>query len=561
MLRILLIPALLLVLLASSLVWSGQSKESRADFAYVNRGDNMTLDLNDMSYAQDIRTANALWEGLYRLSPLHPTPIYGAADSVTISPDQRVYTIHIRPNARWSNGDPVLADDFLFAWRRMLESPKEYTYLHFYIKGAKAYEEAFAKYAEAGKDRKPVKPDFSTVGEKRIDDRTIEVTLTDPVPYFPSILAFVPFYPMNEKSMADFKQVDNITGSVSYRAEFTQPPHLVTNGPYRLAEWSFKQKLRMVANEYYWNRDSVKSKVIDQIVAEEPLAAYRLYAQGDVDWIAAVGPELAGSILEKEPSRTDLKVFTGFGTVYYELNCEAKLPDGRDNPMRDTRVRQAMAMAIDKTPLVRDVNKIHPPAANTYVPIGAFANYHSPPGLSHDPDAARRLLADAGYPDGKGFPAISILYASNDSMNADMATVIRRQWFDVLKIKVDGKQEEASQYRHDLHNHVFAVSQAAWGGDYNDPSTFSDKYLSTSENNSADWQDAKYDKYCADAAVEPDPQKRFNLLSQAEDRLLTEVPIIPLYTQVGAYLVHDGVKGLTLNAQQIQMLDLIHVDR
>jgi ABC-type oligopeptide transport system substrate-binding subunit len=265
--------------------------------------------------------------------------------------------------------------------------------------------------------------------------------------------------------------------------------------------------------------------------------------------------------LEKQSSRTDLKVFTGFGTVYYEVNCEPKLPDGRDNPMRDARVRDALAMAIDKTPLVRDVNKIHPPATNTYVPIDAFAGYHSPPGLGHDPEGARRLLADAGYPDGKGFPAISILYSSNDPMNAEMATVIRRQWSDVLKINVDGRQEEASQYRHDLHNHVFAISQAAWGGDYNDPSTFSDKYLSTSENNSADWQDAKYDKLCADAAVEPDPKKRFNLLAQAEDRLLTEAPIIPLYTQVGAYLVHDGVKGLILNAQQIQMFDLIHVDR
>jgi oligopeptide transport system substrate-binding protein len=560
MLRILLIPALLIALLAAAMVWSGQGKQSRADFAYVNRGDNMTLDLNDMSYQQDIRTANALWEGLYRLSPLHPEPIYGAADSVTLSPDHRVYTIHIRQNARWSNGDPVVADDFLFAWRRMLESPKEYTYLHFYIKGAKAYEEAFEKYDAADLKHKPAKPDFSTVGEKKIDDHTLEVTLTDPVPYFPSILAFVPFYPMNEASMKDFREVSPSTGTVSYKAEFTQSPHLVTNGPYRLEEWNFKQKLRMVGNEFYWNKDSVKSKVIDQIVADDPLAAYRLYQQGDVDWIASVGPEIAGSLLEN-PKRTDMKVFTGFGTVFYEVNCEDKLPDGRENPLRDPRVRVALAMAIDKTPLVRDVNKVHPPIATTYVPIGAFANYHSPPGIELNPDGARRLLADAGYPDGKGFPAISVLYSTNDPMNADMATVIRRQWSEVLKINVDGRGEEANQYRHDLHNHVFAISQAAWGGDYNDPSTFSDKYLSTSENNSADWKDAKYDKLCADAAVEADPTRRFNLLSQAEDRLLSEAPIIPLFTQVNAYLLKPDVHGLPLNPQQIQMFDLIQVER
>jgi oligopeptide transport system substrate-binding protein len=568
MLRIALIPLLLLALLGASMIWSGQGHIARADFTFVNRGDVMTLDLNDMSYGQDIRIANGLWEGLYRLSPLHPEPILGAADDVKISPDQRVYTIHIRSNARWSNGDPLRSDDFLFAWRRMLESPKEYTYLHFYIKGAKDYEQAFEAYAMADLAHKPAKPDFADVGEKRIDDRTIQITLTNPVPYFPSILAFVPFYPMHQASMEPFKEVSPITGMVSYRAEFTRPPNLVTNGPYRLAEWLFKRRLRMVANEFYWNKDSVKSKVIDQITAEDPLARYRLYQQGDVDWLADVDGDIAATLLEQKdpkdpakPARPDLKIFTGFGTVFYEINCQPKLPDGRDNPLRDPRVRQALAMAIDKVPIVRDVARLHQPIATTYVPIGAFSNYHSPPGIGYDVAGAKRLLADAGYPDGKGFPAISLLFNTTGSIHADIATIIRRQWSNALGISVDAHGEEANQYRHDLHNHSFAVAEASWSGDYNDPSTFSDKYLSTSENNSAAWADAKYDKLCADAAVEPDPTKRFNLLSQAEDRLLSEAPIIPLYTLVNAYLMHDDVQGLLLNPQQIQMFGLIYVRR
>jgi oligopeptide transport system substrate-binding protein len=559
MLRIAIIPVFLLALLGASLIWSGEGHTTRADFAFVNRGDIMTLDLNDMSYAQDIRIANALWEGLFRLSPLSPTPILGAADSCKISPDQRVYTIHIRPDARWSNGDPLLADDFLFEWRRMLESPKEYTYLHFYIKGAKKYEEAFEKFAMADNGHKPPRPDFATVGEKRIDDHTLEITLTDPVPYFPSLLAFIPFYPMNQASMEPFKEISKETGMVSYNPEFTQAPHLITNGPYRLAQWSFHQRLRMVASDYYWNKANVKSRVIDQISAENTLAAYRLYQQGDVDWLVDVDGEIAAALLQK-PNRTDLHIFTGFGTTFYELNCDPRTPDGKDNPLSDPRVRQALAMTIDREPIVKDVMKINPPAT-TYVPIGAFAGYHAPPGIAYNLEGARQLLTDAGYPNGKGFPRITILYSTTTPSQADIATIIRNQWKKTLNIEVDSRGEEGSQYRPDLHNHNFTVAQAAWGGDYNDPSTFSDKYLSSSENNSADWKDARYDKLCAEAALELNPTRRFNLLSQAEDRLLSEAPIIPLYAQVGAYLFRDSVKGLLINPEQIQMFEMIRVQK
>jgi oligopeptide transport system substrate-binding protein len=556
--RIFLIPVFLLALLAGAMIWSGEGRVQRADFAFVNRGDNMSLDLNDMSYMQDIRIAYALWEGLYTLNPQNLQPILGTADRVKVSPDQRVYTLHIRNDARWSNGDPVRAGDFLFEWRRMLESPKEYSYLHYYIKGAKAYEQAFAEYAKADKDHKPPRPDFATVGEEQLDDQTLRITLTDPVPFFPALLAFPCFFPMHEPSMRPFLVTDPFTGMTSYSPDFTQPPHLISNGQYRLARWDFKRRLRMVANDYYWNRSAVKSRVIDEVHCEEPLAAYRLYQQGDVDWLADVDGEIAAALLNK-PDRTDLHVFTGFGTYFYEINSMPRLQDGSDNPLHDPRVRQALAMTIDKLPIIRDVAKLHQPLATTYIPVGAFPGYRSPPGLGYDVAAARRLLADAGYPGGKGFPSISILY-NTEGNHADIATIVRRQWSDSLGIDVDARGEEGSQYRKDLHNHNFNVSRAGWFGDYNDPSTFTDKYLSSSENNAAGFADAKYDQLCAAAAVETNPTKRFELLSQAEDRLLTQAPIVPLYTQVCAYLFHDNVKGLPLNAQQMQMFETISVD-
>lgn len=557
MLRILLIPALLLGLLGGSLIWSGEGKASRADFAFVNRGAHITLDLNDMSYAQDIRLASALWEGLYTLSPGGAEPVPGAADSMQVSPDHKVYTIHIRTNARWSNGDPLRAGDFLFEWRRMLESPKEYTYLHYYIKGARAYEEAYANYTAADLHHKPPLPDFSTVGEEKLDEQTLRVTLTDPVPFFPSLLAFTCFFPMHEPSMRRFEEVDPVTGMISYNAAFTQPPNLVTNGQYRLAEWQFRRRLRLVANDYYWNKSAVKSRVIDEVQAEDPLAAYRLYQQGDVDWLVSVDGEIADALL-KNPARTDLHIFPAFGTYFYEFNCQPRLSDGSDNPLNDVRVRQALAMTIDKVPIIRDVAKLNRPLATTYIPLRAFPGYHSPPGLAYDVAGARRLLADAGFPGGKGFPRISILY-NTEGIHGDIATVIRRQWADNLGIEVDARGEELSQYKNDLHSHNFVICRAGWYGDYNDPSTFTDKYLSTSENNGAGFADKRYDALCAAAAVESDSVKRFALLSQAEDRLLSEAPIVPLYTDVNAYLFHGNVKGITMNPLQAQLFENITV--
>jgi oligopeptide transport system substrate-binding protein len=286
-----------------------------------------------------------------------------------------------------------------------------------------------------------------------------------------------------------------------------------------------------------------------------------LYQQGDVDWIADVDGEMAAAML-KNGGRPDLHIFPSFGTYFYEINCQAKLPDGSSNPMRDMRVRQALAMSIDKVPIVRDVARMNQPITSDYIPPGAFAGYHSPPGLPFDVQRARNLLADAGYPDGKGFPPITILYNSEGN-HGDIATIIRRQWSRNLGIPVDLKGLEIKQFSTDAHSHNFIVMRAGWTGDYDDPSTFTDKYLSTSEDNDAGWisRNNRYDTLCAAAAVEPDHTRRLALISRAEDVLLTESPIIPLYTQVGAYLFHDNVTGISLSARQMLLFQAVQVHR
>ena len=181
--RLLLIPLVLLALLAASVVWSGGGTERRADFAYINRGDIFTLDLNPMSYMQDFRLTYAIREGLYSPDPYTFRPTPTGATGYDLSDDKRVWTFHLRPQCKWSNGDPVRAADYVFSWRRLLEDPGEYTYLFYYVKNAENYEKSYAK-------GEPIP--WSDVGIEAVNDLTLRVTLKDPVPYLLELLAFPP---------------------------------------------------------------------------------------------------------------------------------------------------------------------------------------------------------------------------------------------------------------------------------------------------------------------------------------------------------------------------------
>ncbi|HEX4055004.1 MAG TPA: peptide ABC transporter substrate-binding protein [Tepidisphaeraceae bacterium] len=555
MIRLLSIPVILAGLVAAAVFWSRDVGDRRpADFAFVNRGDNKCLDPNGMSWMQDIRIAYALWEGLYTLDPVTLKPILGCADSAQVDPTHTIWTIHIRPDARWSNGDPVTAGDFLFSWRRFLETPGEYTYLHFYIRGARKYSSDFADYIQAKKrgDTTRPAPDFSAVGEKALDDHTLVVTLADPLPFFGALMAFPPFFPMHEPSMRPFLEPDGL----HYNLDFTRPPHLVTNGPYRLEEWTFKRRLRLVASDFYWNRANVKSKVIDQVYAEDGTAAFRTYERGDVDWLAEVDSDLAAQILA-HGGRPDLHVFPAFGTYFYSLNCLPTLPDGRANPLADVRVRKALAMSIDREPIVRNVGRLGQPVSFDYIPPHVFDGYSSPPGLPYDVPAARKLLAEAGYPQGQGFPHLSILY-NTESLHADVAQIIRRQWMNHLGIEMDLQGVEVKVFAEKLHTQQYAVARASWYGDYDDPTTFTDKYKSDSDDNDSKWINPQYDRLCAEAQKETNEHRRLELLSRAENILLNEAPIIPLFTYVNAYMFRDQVKGLPLAPNAMIMFQSVY---
>ena len=551
--RLVLIPLFLLLLLGASAFWTSRQAERKADFVFVNRGDIGTLDVNDVSWAADIQFCNALFEGLYTPDPATLRPVPGTAWRIDISADKRVYTFHIRPEARWSNGDPVRAGDFVFSWRRMLRRPGHYGYLFNFIKGAAEYRAAVAAKRAA---------DFASVGIEALDEHTLRVTLNEPVAAFADMCTLPAFFPMHEPSMRPFAEDED----GRYRPQFMRPPNLVSNGPFRLTRWDFKQRLRLESNQYYWDSKSVKSRVIDQVVVEDnKLGEWLRYETGTADWLGDLDPETTAELLlrgRRDPlhARKDLQVFGAFGTYFYCFNCQPSLKDGHANPFADCRVRRAFSLAVERTPLVETITRCGERAAGHYVPSDTFPLYKRPEGQSFKPDEAKRLLAEAGFPGGVGFPRVSIVY-STAAQDGDIAQVVVRQWKQVLGVEVELAGVESKEFSRRLHNQEYTISRASWFGDYDDPSTFLDKYRSTADNNDCKWVSERYDQLCRQAVSETDAQRRFDLLAQAEGILLDEAPIVPLYYYTNRYMVRPNVKGLVMHPRNMVMLKSVYVEK
>jgi oligopeptide transport system substrate-binding protein len=590
MIRLLSIPLAVIALLGAAIVWSGGGgvDRRRADFSFINRGDIYTLDLNQMSYMQDFRLTYGIREGLYSPDPTTFRPVPAGAVSHELSDDKRVWTFRLRPEARWSNGDPVTAHDYVFSWRRMLEDPGEYTYLFYYVKNAHAYEKAYV----AGKPF-----DFATVGMRAVDDHTFRVELDDPVTYLLELLAFPPFYPRHERSMAPFRSevTDDATGVTRayYDAAYTRPPHVVTNGPYVLTAWEYKVRLILEKSPTYWDRDSVHTERMEMVVNENALSQFLQYEAGVVDWVADVTNKDQAAELKKA-GRTDLHTSPAFGTAFLTLLCRPNLPasvGGGKNPLADVRVRQALSMTIDRKFITEHVTRMGELPARTYLPPdgtlpefrwlpgpyspregspAAYApeqlrdllpdttNPHGP-GLPYDVERARALLAEAGFPNGRGFPTLPVLWNNDNPTRGKIAQALKDQWKQTLGIDVESQQIEGKVFKERVSKKDYAIATVAWYGDYPDASTFTDKYLSTSLQNDSDWQNPQFDALCAKAKKEGDPQKRGAILSEAEHLIDTEVPIIPVYHYVNVSLSKPYVEGVLPNPRNMTIFKGVRV--
>ncbi len=548
--RVLLIPSILLTVLAlvGYLASAGPLRATNKDRPIVlcYADEIKTLDVGQMSWQNDIRTAMALWEGLTSYDLVTLAPIPGVAQSWDISADQKTYTFHLRKNARWSNGDPVTAADFIFAWKRVFVPATGANYLTLFnvIDGAEQYAQALA-------DNRPA--DFSTVAVAAPDPFTLIVRLKYPRAYFLDLCAFPTFFPLHEAAMRPFL-VDSATPGKGYDARWMRPPALVTNGPFALADWKFKQYLLLEPNAHYWDREKVHCDRLIIKAISDPRAALLAYQSGTVDILTFVPPQFGHDLLAQvDAGRTDIHYQPVFGTYYYVVNCTRP-------PLTDPRVRKALALAIDRKKIVDDVARMRQRALGLIVPPNAIPGYKSPDGLEMDLPEARRLLADAGFPDGKGFRTLELLY-NNEAIHSSVAQAIGQMWEQALGIHVTYRGLERGSFgaeRQETHN--FDIARAGWYGDYADPTTWLNLAATGDNNNDGLFSNKAYDALLAQANAEPDPQRRLNFLSDAERLIVREqFPFIPLYQYADGYMF-DATKiaGFDMNVRSITELKWIH---
>ncbi|MEM8910579.1 MAG: peptide ABC transporter substrate-binding protein [Planctomycetota bacterium] len=369
------------------------------------------------------------------------------------------------------------------------------------------------------------------------DPYTFIVHLKDPLPYFPFLATYYPLFPVPRHCI-----------ELHGKPMWTRPENIVTNGPYRVGLRMLRDRVRLVKDPNWFNADSVEVETIDAMSIESANTALNMYTTGELDWVY----DQPITLIEELKGRDDFHVAPQLAAYYYELNTLRP-------PLDDVRVRRALALAINREQIVQEVTKAGQAPAYFLVPPG-IAGYQSPPGIDGTLDEAKALLAEAGYPGGRGIPKFTILYNTNEAHRA-VAEVIQQQWQNNLNIQVGLQNMEWGSFLDKRQQKRFDISRAAWIGDYPDPNTFLDLWLSESIQNNGSWVNEDYDRLLAEAASESDTTKRMNLLSQAEAIWVDEVPAIPIYHYVSKHLVKPYVNGFFLSPQDQHPLRLLRLEK
>lgn len=591
---------LLAVLVASV---AADRPSPRADLTFIDSQDFISLDPQRVSYMQDIRAVACMYETLTR-NDIHSPDfdvVPALAESWTVSPDARRYTFSLRQNAKWSNGDPVRASDFVFAWKRAMlpDTAADYSSLFMKIKGAqalfdhrvaslKAYQSrpAAERTAQAAAALRAESDAFfaANVGLRAEGDHTLIVELEKPVTYFLDLAAFAAFAPVHPPTVERFVTIDPTTGEIRQDHVWTKPPHNVSNGPLVMTSWRFKREARFEANPYYWNQPAIKSRSVTVLPIEDQNTSILAFKTGVADWHCDALPDYLPEMLEqvKRGERDDLAAFPTFGTYFWNFNCTPRLTDGRENPFHDSRVRRAFAMCVDKKELVEKIKRGGERVSDVLIPVGSIKGFHSPKGLAFNPAAAKPLLAEAGWSarapdgsparaDGTVFPVVTLL-VSPGQYHKDIAQALARTWETTLGVRTQIDVRETKTMKEKLRQRDYMISRAGWWGDYGDPTTFLNLHLTGDGNNDRGYSNPAYDKLLENAASEPDQAKRLRILEEAERMTMDEeLPILPLWQYNYYYMFKPpekhgtpnpgGLRGISTHPRLVQYYWMMEVVR
>jgi oligopeptide transport system substrate-binding protein len=330
--------------------------------------------------------------------------------------------------------------------------------------------------------------------------------------------------------------------------DWVKPQNIITNGPYRLEARRLRDRIRLVKNPHYWGAENVGLEVVDALPIKSETTALNMYLEGQLDWIITV-PNTIIPILKQ---REDFHAAPALITYFYRLNV--KKP-----PLDNVLVRRALNAAMNKREIVEQVTRAGQIPARSLVPPG-MTGYVGAEGGEFNVAEARRLLAEAGYPNGRGLPTIEILYNTNEGHRA-IAEVIQQQWKQNLGIDIELRNLEWGVYLDTVTNTQYQVARAGWIADYPDPNTFLDMWLTGGPQNNTNWSNPEYDDLIRQAGMEADPEKRLRILHEAEAILMEEQPIIPIYFYVTTNMVQPRVKGFHRNVMDIHPLHVLRIEK
>jgi len=479
-----------------------------------------------MSGQPDGRFARMVFEGLTVPDPVTLEPRPGQAYRWERSPDGLVYTFHLRPGLRWADGTPLTSRDFLWSWRRV-------------VTAATASRNASLYYSIAGAEdfHKGRLTDPEKLGIAAPDDSTFVVTLEQPTAYFLMLTTYYPFMPVPRHIVE------------KYGVRWTLQPNLVGNGPFRWTYWRQNDRYEFVPSESYWDRASVR---LDRVVAyavDDLNTSTNLYKSGAIDWNPS--GYIPSQYLGYMKPYADYRTGRYQGTYFYSVNVTRP-------PLDDVRVRRALNLAIDREAIARDLLKGSREAWGRVTPAG-YPGYEGPAAVRYDPVRARDWLAKAGYPGGKGFPRISILFNTSED-HRRIAEAIQAMWKRDLGIDIELSSQEWGSYLQATTALQYDVARRSWIGDYLDPNTFLQVLTSGDGNNRTGWSDPRYDALIRRAARTLDPAARFKLLAEAEAIALDEAPFLPIYHYFTTELVKPWVRGIHQTALDVHLLTRVWID-
>ncbi|HEY1789065.1 MAG TPA: peptide ABC transporter substrate-binding protein [Verrucomicrobiae bacterium] len=505
--------------------------EPPADVTIVNHAEPDSLDPAIIVSQPDMRIVRGMFEGVARLDPKTAQPIPGLAKSWDISPDGKTYTFHLRTNLVWSTGEPITADDVVYSWVRALNpaTASDYAFALYYLKNGEDF--------NAGKIT-----NSSLVGVHALDKYTVRCDLNYPVAFFLDLCTFPVMFVVPRQTIE------------KYGDRWIMARPLPSSGPYELGFWRLNDRVRLVKNPLYWNAANTQSGIIDILPIGSADTAFNLYESGAVD-VVWDKDEIPQELLDVLLKRPDFHQFNFLGTYFIRFNVTGK-------PFDDSRVRRALALAIDKNLLVKKIMRAGEQPASHFVP-GGTANYDSPEGLGYDPALAKQLLAEAGYPGGKGFPPFEYTFdaaaGGAAKVHENIAVELQQMWADTLGIHMNLRQVETKVFWNMQAKLDYQLSRSSWVGDYDDANTFLEMFVSNDGENRTGWKDPEYDALILQANEQRDLKAREKIFQRAESILISnQVPIIPLFFYAGVtYFDTNKIQGIYPNLLDDHPLEYI----